>query len=94
MPEPDDFTMIYDGKDMYLAADGVKIAKRSKGNTWISLEPGWRVLDGSDSITNRVHCPRLERLRQLIAANTARPALHNTLRSQCPVMRHYGADSG
>jgi len=26
MPEPDDFTLIYDGKDIYLAADGVKIA--------------------------------------------------------------------
>ena len=57
MPEPDDFTMIYDGKDMYLAADGVKIAKRSKGNTWISLEPGWRVLDGSDSITIEYTAP-------------------------------------
>ena len=57
MPEPDDFTMIYDGKDMYLAADGVKIAKRSIGNTWISLEPGWRVLDGSDSITVEYTAP-------------------------------------
>ena len=57
MPDPDDFTMIYDGKDMYLAADGVKIAKRSKGNAWISLEPGWRVLDGSDSITIEYSAP-------------------------------------
>ena len=51
MPGPDNFTMLYDGEDMYLAADGVKIAKRSKGNTWISLEPGWRILDKPDSIT-------------------------------------------
>jgi len=47
-PEPDDFTMIFDAKDMYLAADGVKLAKRSRGNTWISLEPGWRVPDKPD----------------------------------------------
>ena len=60
MPEPDDFTMIYDGKDMYLAADGVKIAKRCKGNTWISLEPGWRVMDKSDSITIEYTAPRAQ----------------------------------
>jgi len=57
MPEPDNFTMIYDGKEMYLAADGVKIAKRSKGSPWISLEPGWRVFDGSDSITIEYTAP-------------------------------------
>jgi len=49
--------MIYDGKEMYLAAHGVKIAKRSKGSTWISLEPGWRVFDGSDSITIEYTAP-------------------------------------
>ena len=57
-PEPDDFTMIYDGRDMYLAADGVKIAKRSKGKTWISLEPGWRILDKPDSITIEYTTPK------------------------------------
>jgi hypothetical protein len=50
-PEPDEFTVIYDGKDIYLAADGVRIAKRSKENTWVSLEPGWQVLDNPESIT-------------------------------------------
>jgi hypothetical protein len=57
MPEPDDFTMVYDGKDIYLAADGVRIAKRGKGNTWISLESGWEVLDKPDSITIEYTAP-------------------------------------
>jgi hypothetical protein len=58
--EPSDFTMIYDGKDTYLAADGVKIAKRSKGNAWVSLEPGWRVLDKPDAITIEYTAPSVQ----------------------------------
>ena len=60
MPEPDDFTVIYDGKDVYLAADGVRIAKRSKENTWISLEPGWQVLEKPDSITIEYTAPGVQ----------------------------------
>lgn len=63
MPEPDDFTMIYDGKDMYLAADKDRKAKQRKymdfsGTRLASL--GWVGLD-----YNRVHRPRVKRLRQL-----------------------------
>ena len=37
----------------FVIADGVTIAKRGRpgppqAGTWISLEPGWRVLDESD----------------------------------------------
>jgi hypothetical protein len=39
------------GDDMFIIFDGVKIAKRGypdtpQARTWVSLEPGWRVLDG------------------------------------------------
>ena len=39
-----------DSNDMFVVADGVKIAKRGQPGTpqakaWISLEPGWSVLD-------------------------------------------------
>ena len=41
------------GTDSFVIADGVTIAKRGRpgtpqAGTWISLEPGWRVLDESD----------------------------------------------
>jgi hypothetical protein len=40
-----------EGSDLFVIADGVKIAKRGHPNTphaktWISLEPGWTVHDG------------------------------------------------
>ncbi len=42
--------IVSDGDDLFVVADGVKIAKRgqpntAKARTWVSLEPGWRVLD-------------------------------------------------
>lgn len=41
--------IVSDGDDLFVLADGVKIAKRLPGTaqarTWVSLEPGWRVLD-------------------------------------------------
>ncbi|MCC6888513.1 MAG: hypothetical protein IT536_08275 [Hyphomicrobiales bacterium] len=45
--------MICDGKDMYVVIDGVKIAKRGhkgtpQAKTWVSLEPGWSVIDTKD----------------------------------------------
>ena len=40
-----------DGTDLFIIVDGVKIAKRGlpdtpQAKTWVSLEPGWKVLDG------------------------------------------------
>jgi hypothetical protein len=40
-----------DRQDMVIIADGVRIAKRGhpgtpQARTWVSLEPGWSVLDG------------------------------------------------
>jgi hypothetical protein len=43
-----ELTLDCDGEDMFIIADGVKIAKRGRGryaNTWISLEPGYIVRD-------------------------------------------------
>jgi hypothetical protein len=42
--------IVGDGDDLFVVADGVKIAKRGRrgtaqARTWVSLEPGWRVLD-------------------------------------------------
>ena len=40
-----------DGKDLFVIVEGIRIAKRGapgtpQAETWVSLEPGWRVLDG------------------------------------------------
>jgi hypothetical protein len=42
-----------DGRDLFVLLDGVKIAKRGEPGSalaaqWISIEPGYRVLDGAD----------------------------------------------
>jgi hypothetical protein len=37
--------IVGDGVDVFIIVDGVKIAKR-QAKTWVSLEPGWRVLEG------------------------------------------------
>jgi hypothetical protein len=46
-----------DGNDIFVIADGVKIAKRGhpgtpQAGTWVSLEPGWRVLDCQGTYQN------------------------------------------
>ena len=46
-----------DGNDIFVVADGVKIAKRGylgtvQAGTWVSLEPGWRVLDCQGTYTD------------------------------------------
>jgi hypothetical protein len=46
----DDVTMMCDGTDMFVVLNGTKIAKRGhpgtpQAKTWISLEPGWIVVD-------------------------------------------------
>jgi hypothetical protein len=48
-----EFSMRYDGKDLFVVADGLKIAKRGHpdtrhAKTWVSLEPGWAVRDCAD----------------------------------------------
>jgi hypothetical protein len=42
--------IVGDGENIFVCMDGVKIVKRDapgtpQAGTWISLEPGWRVLD-------------------------------------------------
>ena len=48
--KPPKFEIISDGVDIFVVADGVKIAKRGSpdtphANTWVSLEPGWTAMD-------------------------------------------------
>jgi hypothetical protein len=41
--------MIFDGEELYIIKDGMKIARRHNGS-WISLEPGYHVYDEDDGI--------------------------------------------
>jgi hypothetical protein len=48
--DPSMVEMISDGEDLFVAVNGVKVAKRGRpgtpqANTWVSLGPGWTVLD-------------------------------------------------
>jgi hypothetical protein len=50
---PPTLTILNDGKDTFVVADGVTIAKRVHPGTvhagiWISLEPGWTVSFNKD----------------------------------------------
>jgi hypothetical protein len=52
MSEPTTVLIESDGKDIFVCADGVRVARRGHPNTpqagtWVSL-PGWRVLDEPD----------------------------------------------
>ena len=43
------------GDDLFIVFNRVRIAKRGypdtpQAKTWVPLEPGWRVLDGPDTI--------------------------------------------
>ena len=45
--------MTFDRKKLFVVIDGIKIAKRGRPGTrqamtWVSLKPGWRVLDEKD----------------------------------------------
>jgi hypothetical protein len=45
--------MVADEKGIFIVIDGKPVAKRGDANspqatTWVSIEPGWRVLDGPD----------------------------------------------
>jgi hypothetical protein len=47
--------LTYEGTDLFVVVDGVKIAKRGhpetpEAGTWIPLSPGWTVLDDDSEI--------------------------------------------
>jgi hypothetical protein len=49
------------GDDLFIVFNGVRIAKRGypgtpQAKTWVSIEPGCRVLDGPDLDTIAVEC--------------------------------------
>ena len=51
------------GGDIFVVADGVKIAKLGppgtlQADTWVSLEPGWTVRDCDDGESIEVECKR------------------------------------
>jgi hypothetical protein len=53
----------YKGGDIFVVADGVKIAKLGRpgtpqADTWVSLEPGWTVRDCDDGESIEVECKR------------------------------------
>ena len=60
----DDAEIKIEGGDMFVVVNGVKIARRAgKGKlqqTWISLEPGWRVLDGPNHVAIEYTPPRVQ----------------------------------
>src|ERR1700738_823491 len=53
MPEPDDFTVVYDGKDMYLAADGVKIGRFGMRRATLAASAALITLGATCSLADR-----------------------------------------
>jgi len=60
-------TMGYDGRDLYVEMDGIRIAKRGHPNTpqdrtWVALEPGYSVFDspGKNELIVEYHEPRAQ----------------------------------
>jgi hypothetical protein len=54
-----------DGRDLFVVADGVRIAKRGmpgspQAGQWVSLEPGYRVFSEGDSLVIEQHGTRLQ----------------------------------
>jgi len=50
-PQAPQASIVCDGDDLFIEVDGVRIARRGhpgtlQAGTWVSLEPGWQVLDG------------------------------------------------
>jgi hypothetical protein len=50
---PGEVEVMWDGGDMFVLLDGLRIAKRGKPGTasaaqWISIEPGYLVIDSAD----------------------------------------------
>jgi len=54
-PKHLEFEMRFTGEDVFIVVQGVKIAKR-RDATWVSLEPGWRVLDGPNLDSISIEC--------------------------------------
>jgi hypothetical protein len=55
MAKSEDISLVKDGRDFYVVVDGVKVAKRGypgtpQAGTWVSIEPGWEVVGGPESI--------------------------------------------
>jgi hypothetical protein len=49
----DEVTFENDGEDLFIAVNGLKVAKRARHGTehagmWIALEPGWSVSSNED----------------------------------------------
>jgi hypothetical protein len=71
---PPTVEMISDGEDIFVVVNGVKVAKRghpgtAQANTWVSLGPGWTVLDRNypeeiEVIFEGVRISLVERVRQ------------------------------
>jgi hypothetical protein len=61
--EAPEIKYVHEGEEIYITADGVKVAKRghtdsSEANTWETLKPGWSVVEDSDGI--QIRGPREE----------------------------------
>ena len=53
MKSKPDVRVLSTGADIFVFCDGIKIAKRGhpgtpQAKTWVSLEPGWEVLDAAN----------------------------------------------
>jgi hypothetical protein len=82
--EPPTVEMISDGEDLFVVVNGVKVAKRGRpgtaqANTWVSLGPGWTVLDRNypeeiEVMFEGVRISLIERVRQDERRPPARPA--------------------
>ena len=72
--DPPTVEMISDGDDLFVVVNGVKVAKRGRpgtaqANTWVSLGPGWTVLDRNypeeiEVMFEGVRISLIERVRQ------------------------------
>lgn len=56
--EAPEITFVYEGEDVYITADGVKVARRgfcdsAEENSWETLKPGWSVVEDSDGVQIR-----------------------------------------
>ena len=55
LDEVENMQIVKDGNDLFVEVDGVRIAQRGHPGTpqdgiWVSIEPGWEVHDGEQSI--------------------------------------------
>jgi hypothetical protein len=62
-PDMPDIAITSDGRDIYVMADGVKIARRGhpgtpEAGTWVSLKPGWTVTSNENLTEMRIEQTR------------------------------------